>query len=330
MALGRTLPGLYSLATALLICLLLPATGHAELRIPDLDSELARNIRAFVTLDDVPCDAEPWRIRRRFRTLETEAREALRPFGYYSPEIQSNLESGEDCWQATLTVRPGDPVRIRDVDIHIEGAAATDTAFAQVSRQGLETGAQLRHSNYERLKQDLQVLAADRGYVEATFSTARLDVWPAEAAADVTLRLASGPRYDFGEVRQEQDFVDPELVAGFLDLEEGTPFDGHELIRARTALLNSGYFGRINIVPLYEQAEDGRIPVRVVLSPGTRLEYTIGVGASTDTGPRFRAGFRNNRLNEKGHKLITDLNVSTARQGLSAQYRKPLTDPRRS
>ncbi len=308
--------------------MLLPAIAAAELRISDLDRELERNILAYVALAGEPCDAEAWRIRRRFRNVEEEAREALQPFGYYQPEISSSLEFRDDCWRATLDVKPGEPVRLRDVDIRIDGEASADPAFAKLEPAGLVTGTRLRHTAYDNFKQALQVLAADRGYVEAEFTANRLDVWPDELAADVMLHLDSGPRYRLGTIRQEQDFLEPRLVDGYLDLETGAYFDGRDLAQAHRDLSDSAYFGRVELIPEFDAAADGAIPVRVLLESGTRIEYTVGVGASTDTGPRFRAGFRNNRLNRKGHRLITDLGASTVIQGIAAEYRKPLTDPR--
>jgi hypothetical protein len=65
-----------------LACLTWPAVGYADLQIEGVDDDLARNIRSYVTLATEPCDAEPWRIRRRFRNIETEARTALEPYGY--------------------------------------------------------------------------------------------------------------------------------------------------------------------------------------------------------------------------------------------------------
>jgi translocation and assembly module TamA len=308
----------------------LPSLAHARLDISGVDGELERNVRAFVSLDDEPCDAEDWLIRRRYRALEKQARESLEPFGYYQPSISTQLTTGGNCWQATLEIDPGEPVRYRTVDIVISGEAATDASFSSLPRrEALQPGQVLRHADYDALKRQLQTLAADRGYLEASFSESRLDVWPAEGAADVKLHFISGPRYNFGEIRIEQSFLDPAIARGYIDLEPGTPYDSAELARAHQDLSESAYFGTVDIAPELDQAAAGRVPIRVSLQPGIRIEYTVGVGASTDTGARFRAGFRNNRLNSSGHRIISDLNVSSVIQGLTAEYRIPRHDPRR-
>ena len=109
--------------------LLLPSIAAAELSIEGVDRELERNIRAFVSLAAEPCDAEKWRVRRRYRSLVAETRKALEPFGFYTPAISASLSMDDECWQASLTIEPGRPVVLRQVDISIDGAAATDAAF---------------------------------------------------------------------------------------------------------------------------------------------------------------------------------------------------------
>ena len=306
-----------------------PILANAELAITGADRDVESNVRAFVSLADEPCDAEQWLIRRRYRSLEEEAREALEPFGFYDPVISSELSFGETCWKATIAIEQGEPVRYRNVRLLIDGAAAQDSVFQDLeSSHALIPGAVLRHSDYDRIKRALQVRAADRGYVEARFIENRLDVWPEEHAADVTLHFDSGPRYRIGEIRIEQAFLDPAIVEGYLDLETGNLFDSKDLVQAHRDLADSGYFGEVQVLADTDSAANGEVPVRIALQPGTRIEYTVGVGASTDMGPRFRVGFRNNRLNSRGHRIITDLGASQVIQGLSAEYRIPLRDPR--
>ena len=319
----------------LFICLLLvttlsPAIAVAELTITGVDDELERNIRAFSSIADEDCDAEDWVIRRRFRALKSETGKAIQPFGYYRPAITTNLSRDERCWRAEVAIDPGEPVLLRNVDVRLDGAAGTDPAFAELlSSVSLVPGEALRHARYDRLKRTLQVRAADRGYFDAEFTDSRLDIWPDEGAADVTLHMDSGPRYHIGEIRQDQQFLNPAIVLGYLDLEVGVPYDASEISRAYRDLSDSAYFSQIEILPDVENAVDEHVPVNIRLQPGNRIEYTIGVGASTDTGPRFRAGFRNNRINRRGHRLITDLGGSPVIQGLAAEYRIPLEDPRR-
>lgn len=314
---------------AVVVCF---ATGvaSADLTVTGLESDVEQNVLAFVALASEPCDAPPWLVRRRFRAAPDEARQALEPFGFYQPIISSDLVTDDDCWHATLTIDPGEPVLYRGVELSIDGEASTDPAFDDlVASQTFVPGEPLRHADYERMKRVLQVRAADRGYVEARFVESSIEVVPAEKAADVTLHFDSGPRYRIGEIIVEQALLEPGIVGGYLDLERGSYFEASKLTEAHRDLSDSAYFSDIQVTADIENAADGEIPIRISLSPGTRIEYTIGVGASTDTNVRFRAGFRNNRINSRGHRLIADVNASSVIQSLTAEYRIPLSDPRK-
>ena len=307
----------------------LPSLAAAELVVSGVGDELERNIRAFVALDAEPCDSEPWRVRRRFRNLEADARRALEPFGHYNPAFVSSLAFAEDCWRAELRVDPGPAVRYRHVEVAVIGAATDDPVFQQLLPPPLmQGGAELRHAHFDDFKEQLQIDAIDRGYVEARFTSSQLDIWPDELAADVSLAFESGPRYNFGDVHQDQSFLTPALVDAFLSVEPGTPYDAQLIAQSYRDLSNSGYFSRIELVPEFEAARDLAVPIRLRLEPAAKTEYTVGVGFSTDTGPRFRAGYRNRRVNAEGHRFNTELRLSSLISGISAEYRKPLRDPR--
>ena len=313
----------------IVVLALVPVRTRAELVIEGLDDELAKNVRAYVGLATEPCDAESWVIRRRFRLAESEARTALEPYGYYSPTVHSELVTGDDCWRATLHIDPGPPVRIRKLDLEVTGDARSDPAFARVEvPPALHAGARLRHADYEAYKQTLQFKALERGYIDGTFTESRIDVWPDEQAADIVLKFASGPRYRIGEIRQDQEFLEPSLVSAMLDLHEGDPYDSRDFARAYDDLSQSGYFSRIDIQPVFDAAENREIPIAVHLEPVERIEYSVGAGYSTDTGLRLRTGFRNSRLNDRGHRLDVQLKLSPVISGLTSEYRIPLADPR--
>ena len=270
-----------------LLLLLLAALGQAELTIEGIDEELQRNVRSYIALANEPCDAERWLVQRRFRTIDRDVRTALQPFGYYDPVIESSLDLSGDCWLAKVAIDPGKPVLLRSVSISLDAAPEEREHFDDIfAASALKPDRQLRHSDYALLKESLQVRAAERGYIEAQFLQNSIDVWPSERAADVALNFETGPRYDFGEITLEQSFLDDRLVSAFLEFEPGMPYDNRLLLNAYNDLSLSGYFSRIELLPDIRQAADKRVPVRVQLEPADRIEYTVGVGMSTDTGPR--------------------------------------------
>ena len=210
---------------SLFLALLLASLGHAELIVEGVDAQLQQNVRSYVALAGEPCDAESWLVRRRFRAVAAEVKTALQPYGYYDPIIETALEQTADCWKATVRIDAGKPITLRNVAIAVEAAPDDRANFADlIATPVLSAGSRLRHSDYEFLKESLQIRAAERGYVEAAFLKNAIDVWPEEHAADLALNFASGPRYDFGEIVLEQSVLDETLVRAFLDFEPGMPY----------------------------------------------------------------------------------------------------------
>ena len=313
--------------TILLLCAAHPALPEVELR--GIDGELATNVRNYVGLFGEDCSAEPWLLRRRFAAADKETREALQPFGYYAPAVASKLDLDGECWKADIQVDPGAAVKWRALDIRIEGAGGSDNELRRtLDSSPLRVGRRLRHAEYEQLKRMLQTRALERGYVDAEFVAQRLDVWPDELAAAATLHFDSGERYVLGEIHYENGHLTPDLIEAYLDLESGTAYDGAEISRAYRDLSSSGYFSRVQVTPDFDGAANRQIPIQVALDAAQRIEYTVGVGFATDTGPRLRGGYRNLRVNRHGHRLRTDLTVSPVISGLTAEYRQPIGDPR--
>ncbi len=305
-----------------------PLGVAASVAIQGLNTELEANARAHLSLDDEPCGAPDWRVRRLLRRGQTEIRTALEALGHYQVTVAGELSQQPDCWQATYRVVPGDPVVIRRLRIDVQGPAGADPSFTRlVAGSALRVGVPFQHDHYEGLKRNLLELASRRGYADAVLADSRVDVFPAEGAADVQVTLDGGERYAFGDVRFQQDVLETDLVGRFVPFRRGEPYDSRRLGDFYSALAAGGYFERITVEPLLKERRDGEIPVAVTLTPGKRQLYTAGVGYSTDTGPRGRLGYTNRRVNAHGHQWGANLLVSKVVSEVSTNYRLPFGDP---
>ena len=303
--------------------------GLADVQIEGLEAALLDNALAHLALDDEACGAPTWRVDERFADAADQIRTSLQALGYYEAAVASRLESSEDCWSARFDVEPGEPVLVRRVDFSISGEAQGDAQFeAPLSGSELVPGAILSHAAYEQLKRELLDLASAKGYVDAVYATSRLDVYPTERAADVTLHFESGPRYRFGAIELQQDVLTAQLLQHYFDFSPGDFYDADKLIELYAALTGSGYFDQVDIRPQGADPATREIAVRVDLHPRTRRRHTYGLGFSTDTGPRFRMGRINTRRNERGHQSSMDLQTSPVISELSLTYRLPYGDPR--
>lgn len=306
-----------------------PGIASAAVELEGLEPELQAAVLASLSLNREVCDAPNWRVDAQFRRTPREVRIALEANGYYSSRISSDLEFADDCWVARFGVEAGELVRLRTLGIAITGEGEADADFLSVLEAAmLESGQPLSHARYEQLKSGLLNVSRRKGYAAAQFAENRIDVYPEERAADIALNFDSGPRYAFGEVIVNQDFLDRELVTRYLDFEPGSPFDREVLTDLYNDLIDSEYFSLVNVQPLAANLETRRIPVQVDLAPGNRLILSYGGGFATDTGPRFRFSRFNRRLNDRGAQLSFNTELSPVLSEFLVTYRFPYGDPR--
>jgi translocation and assembly module TamA len=214
--------------------------------------------------------------------------------------------------------------------VALTGEAERDAPFAAALAQAaLAVGAALNHGAYEQLKRRWSDLARERGYADAKFAVARIDVYPEERAADIALQFDSGARYAFGRTELTQDVLTAGLAASYLDeFREGEPYDAERLTDAYAALASSGYFETIDVRPMPADPATQTIPIAVALTSSARTQTSYGIGYQTDTGPRFRFSRTNRRVNDRGHQLGINLQLSPVISELTTTYRLPLRDSR--
>lgn len=331
------LPRMYMTKTAHLFRLLLLSCVfahsvrlHADVQFSGLSPEQEQNARALMPLASTSCDSAPWRVDRLFQDSDSRLGRALQALGYYHYTIAKSLQWTEDCWHAQLDVTPGEPVRLRTVEITITGDAARNILFAAVTENGRPaSGEQFDHGQYERFKSRLLSAAFSLGFFDAAFERKEVVVDREAFAADLYLDFDSGKRYRVGEISFTQGIIKDHIVAGYFDLQTGDAYRSKAVADLLQGLNSSSYFDSVTIStePLDHEAKT--VPITVSMTPGKRQAYTIGVGYSSDTGPQGRLGYVDRRRNENGHQLESRLFGSPVKSELTFAYRLPRGDPRK-
>lgn len=313
-------------------------TAHAaqitDVRIDGLDEAMTENVRLALSLEDAKgkrvSDA---RLDYLLRVAEDETREALEPFGYYSPEIAiSDSAAGatlaEDAAvSVVIVVRAGEPVRIRSAQVAMLGDAEDDRYLKEeIDAFKPKVGDVLEHAKYEQSKAFITRRLAERGYFDADFAARKIEVTRAEKAADIDLRWDSGDRYAMGEIVFEQAperIIRDSVLQNFVYWEEGDYYHQGRLDRLRKSLGGLDYFSGIDIHPQPENAVDGRVPVTVRLTPAKRSIYSVGASFGTDSGFGVSLGLERRYLNSRGHKGLAQLDYAQKRKTLTLQHRIP-------
>lgn len=264
-------------------------------------------------------------------SLTRTATQAMQAIGYYSAifVIEDEVD-GEDV-DITLTVTPGEPVRVSEFALKISGDAQSDDAFQALQEVNkIAVGEIFNHGHYEALKSKIANIAQTHGYFDGLFerSTVRLDA--AANSAEVDLHFASGKRYSLGDVYFVGLTIEEPILRHWVSFKPGTPYQSRLVAELTNTLLDSGYFANVRVVPERDKVVDGVIPVRVELTETADNRVNFGIGFATDTGPRGRISWDKPRINRRGHSFHSELTSSQIRQSISASYKIPSPDEPRT
>ena len=304
------------------------AAEVGEVRIVGLDEPMTDNVRAALTLVEARGkELSGRRLAYLVREADNETREALQPFGYYSPTISVERSRGEGATTVTITVDPGQPVTVRRSHVAIEGEGGRDRYLKEdLGEFQPKPGEVFDHRLYEASKTTISRRLAVRGYFDADFASRRVEVTRADHAADIDLVWTSGQRYDMGPLHFEQTpqtIIRPALLQRLQYWEDGSYYHQGKLDRLRESLARLDYFASIDIQPRPEDAVGNDVPVTVTLTPAKRSIYTAGLGYGTDSGPGIRLGLERRYVNDRGHKALAQLDYAERRKTLTVQYRIP-------
>ncbi len=306
------------------------AADAIEVRVEGVEEPLLENVLALLSLKrharSKELDEEL--VGRLTQRAPGEIGTALRPYGYYEPDIHTELTRNGTGWLVIIRIDPGPPVILVEQQIEITGGGRDEPQLQQVLAQApLRTGKRLSHVDYDQLKGDLFRAAAGNGYLDAEFIRSELLVDPAAREARARITFETGGRYRFGPTVIEQNFLRADLVERYLRYREGDWYDAGALLRTQFALDDSQYFAVVEVLPEERDHVRRIAPIRITSEPNKRNRYTIAAGYATDTLTRGTLGWENRRVNRSGHRLRAELQGSTIEESVQLTYAIPWTDP---
>ncbi|WP_065258315.1 autotransporter assembly complex protein TamA [Pseudomonas bananamidigenes] len=317
---GRFTSGVLMLLTS---CAAL-AQSELDVRVKPSNDELKANIEGYIgSLGDRDEEA----LQRFSRGAEEQARKAAQALGYYQPQIDSEVKGGEKP-RLVLKIDPGEPIRLRNVTVRVDGPAATLKSFRVPKSDVLKPGAVLNHGRYEDAKRLIQNQASRFGFFSGHFTSQKLLVDPRAGVADVELIYESGPRYALGKVSFEGDTpFDEDLLQRMVPFKPGEPYDSELIAELNRDLQSSGYFEGVRVDAAPTAAKNDVIPVAVKLDTRKPRTMGLGLGYSTDVGPRIKANWTRHWVNPQGDSYGWEAELSAPRQNVGLFYDIPLDPP---
>jgi translocation and assembly module TamA len=301
--------------------------GVVELELSGLDGD--QRTAALAALDIAAYTGRATigsaRLERLLGEAPEEIRGALEVFGHYGASVRverSPLPARRH--RVSIAVERGEPVRVSEADVAIEGPAAAEVAVARrVGAFAPARGAVFDHRIYEAGKAGIESSLQRLGYFDARLVEHRVAVSRGAQTATILLRWNSGDRYRFGDTTFEGAQFPAVFLRRFRPWEDDEPYAQSQIEVMQQRLAAAGYFSGLEIEPRLADRADGRVPIRVSLVPAPPTAWTVGAYYEANYGGGLRAGLDRRWLNAAGHSIRTDLEAARSLQGLNFEYRVP-------
>lgn len=309
-AIKMTMGGM--IASALLCCFMTGVVNAAEdtplaqLKVTGVSGELKSALEKHLPVNRPGCAASKAEVSDYFRSIKASLRKGSRALGYYDAEFTSGGKQVNNCWELSLVIKPGQPVRVVSQYIEVLGEGASEALFRQAMQTPpYQQGDVLNHQRYDDFKTQLTEAAETLGYLDAVYEQKAVTVDPLAYQARVNLVLNTGPRYTFGDITVKQDVLGDGVINRFIKIRPGVPFSTDRVIKQQQAFQRSGYYSLVNIDVDIEHAKNQQIPVTIELTRAKRDKYRYTLGYGTDTGPRVKAELKRRWTGPKGRKIET-------------------------
>lgn len=268
-------------------------------------------------------------LARLLGQAQEDARQLVGTLGYFSPVITiAHQPAPGGPARVTLTVTPGEATRIQQVTIQFTGAITNDE-LALAQRQqiqaswSLPAGNRFTQNAWDAAKQQALRQLTTLRFPAGRISTALADIDPDTAEAHLQLTLDSGPAYRLGglEVDGLQRY-DRTLVQRLARLNPGSPYSQADLVAAQQRLTDSGYFDSA-FITLDTQADPTAAPVKLTLREARLQKLVLGVGASTDSGPRLSAEHTHHKVPGIGWRAESKLLLDRETRAIGSELTSP-------
>ena len=313
--------GLFRKTVSLVLFFLIQKSVYAaNFKITGIKGEPLQNVRYRLSelYQDKPLTTVPR------KELQAQIEKALHPYGFFRPKISFAVSSEGTPFRIQIT--PGPQLHIATMTIQVTGEGADNAEIRQALRDlPLKAGQPLNNPIYEEAKENIQTAAEHQGYLHGIFEKAEVLIDLNRYRADITLIYNTGPQFYFRQLKFDPTHISKELLYRYVPFEMGQPYSTDKVLALESNLSASGYFKSVIVKP--EMNSRRLVPVNVHLEAVNRINYTLGIGYGTDTGPRGRVGLHVVPVNSAGHKFNAIAQGSLQENALLAQYIIPGRDP---
>lgn len=251
--------------------------------------------------------------------------EALRAVGYFNSKIDYQFVPQPNAKQDLLiaSVALDEPVKIAEIQVQLLGDAEKDENFLALQKQVPKLGTVLNQGVYDDYKAELEKVALAKGFFDYQFLTHRLAILPSAHEAYWQLAFDSGKRYRYGNIRFQGSQIREDYLRNILAIQSGDPYLINDLSELSTDLSASNWFKSVLVQPNIDK-QSKKVDLDVLVQPRLKNSYEIGIGYSTDVGPRLQFGWNKPWINSRGQSFSSNFYISDPKKTIEATYKIPL------
>ncbi len=261
----------------------------------------------------------------RFKSrVNRDIKQALRGLGYYQVIVNFEDKQEGDDYVLLAKITANKYVFIQVNDLAMFGDAVRDTEFRALQKKmAPRQGERMHHGKYEAYKKALMSLAHRKGYFDARFVKSELIVTPGKRQGIMRLHFDSGVRYKFGDISFHGAQIREPRLRSLLPFKSGDYYSAEALGKLNQALATTLWFSSINLDADPDRRKDGLLPLRIDLEPAIKNIVETGVGYSTDVEGRLKTKWERPWVNDRGHSMSADLELSNPEQLFEGRYKLP-------
>ncbi|WP_375291044.1 autotransporter assembly complex family protein [Qipengyuania sp.] len=248
--------------------------------------------------------------------------------GWYEASVATRVDRSEEAngqpLTAVLDVVPGQRFVFSDIVIDAE---PTEPADLISSNLALEVGEPIVAERVQGAEANVAVRLPENGYPFATVG--QRDILLDQDTGDgvYTLPVDTGPRSRFGGIETTGDLVfDAEHVEVLARFERGELYDSRDVDDLRQALVATGLFNTVSVVPQRsgQDAGDGTEYATILVEQEAGPPRTIAGSAGYGTGQGFRVegSWTHRNLFPPEGALIANAVAGTQEQGAGLTFRR--------
>ncbi|HET8869810.1 MAG TPA: BamA/TamA family outer membrane protein [Aquabacterium sp.] len=238
-------------------------------------------------------------LRRLVVSAPEQARGLLEAEGYFAAKITTRVAdaSGGQPMVVTIKVEPGPLTRVTKVQMVFEGELDTRLSNGDERAQtlvqtlqdgwGLSEGNVFKQADWSAAKNATLAKLRALGYPTASWSGTSVTVDAEQQSAKLFLVADSGPAFFYGGIRVEGLRHQPSsAVTNLAPFKPGDPYQEAQLVDLQDRIQKINLFDNVFVTTDVDPTSAAAVPVVVQVHEMPLQQASVGVGISSDTGPR--------------------------------------------